>query len=87
VLGEIRTAVEVARHRDPAKARALDAWLVGLERRFGDRVLLIGTGSPYGLPKSPACPGLPAVATREALTRITDWLRMWNIRRSASGVA
>ena len=41
VLGEIRTGVELARAKDPAKARALEAWLGGLELKFGDRVFAI----------------------------------------------
>ena len=39
VLGEIRKGIERARPNDPAKARALERWLVGLEQKFGDRVL------------------------------------------------
>lgn len=39
VLGEIRKGVERARPNDPVKARALEHWLVGLEQKYGDRVL------------------------------------------------
>jgi toxin FitB len=39
VVGEIRKGVELARARDPGKARALDRWLLGLVRLYGDRVL------------------------------------------------
>ena len=39
VLGEIRKGVERARPNDPVKAHALEHWLVGLEQKFGDRVL------------------------------------------------
>lgn len=39
VLGEIRDGVERARPQDPAKACALERWLVGLEQEFGDRAL------------------------------------------------
>ena len=39
VVGEIRKGVEQVRPRDPVKARALEVWLDGLERKFGDRVL------------------------------------------------
>lgn len=39
VAGEIRKGVEQVRARDPVKARALERWLVGLERMYGDRLL------------------------------------------------
>jgi len=39
VLGEIRKGVEMARHRDPQKAAALEAWLADVVSGFGDRVL------------------------------------------------
>ena len=39
VLGEIRKGVERSRPNDPVKARALERWLVGLEQKFGGRVL------------------------------------------------
>ncbi len=41
VLGEIRTGVELARVKDPKKARSLEAWLIGLEERFDDRVFAV----------------------------------------------
>jgi hypothetical protein len=41
VIGEIRKGIEQARSKDPVKARALEGWLTGLERQFGDRVLPI----------------------------------------------
>lgn len=41
VLGEIRKGIELARPRDPVKARALEAWLVEVELAFGDRVFAI----------------------------------------------
>jgi len=39
VLGEIRKGVELARHRDPDKAAALEAWLNDVITGFGERVL------------------------------------------------
>jgi toxin FitB len=39
VLGEIRKGIERARAQDLAKARALERWLVGLERTYADRIL------------------------------------------------
>ena len=39
VLGEVRKGIELARRRDPAKAKALDAWLTEVDAAFGDRVL------------------------------------------------
>jgi hypothetical protein len=41
VIGEIRKGIEQARSKDPVKARALGGWLLGLEQRYGDRVLPI----------------------------------------------
>jgi toxin FitB len=41
VLGEIRKGVEQARTNDPAKARALERWLKGLDQTYADRVLPI----------------------------------------------
>lgn len=43
-LGEIRRGIELVRKRDPASARALDKWLVGLESHYADRILPISTG-------------------------------------------
>jgi predicted nucleic acid-binding protein len=39
VTGEIRKGVEQARSHDSAKAQALEQWLAGLERHYGDRML------------------------------------------------
>ena len=41
VLGEIRKGVELARPRDPAKAKALEAWLAAVDAAFGERILPI----------------------------------------------
>lgn len=41
VLGEIRKGIELARPRDPAKARALEDWLEAVRTEFGERVLEI----------------------------------------------
>jgi len=41
VLGEIRRGVELARRRDPQKAKALEAWLEEVVTGFGDRILHI----------------------------------------------
>ena len=43
VLGEIRKGVGQVRPSDPTKARALERWLKGLERTYGDRILPITT--------------------------------------------
>lgn len=42
-LGEIRRGIELVRPRDPASARALDRWLVGLETHYADRILPISS--------------------------------------------
>mgnify|MGYP001070827190 FL=1 len=41
VLGEIRRGIELARRRDPQKAKALEAWLEEVVAVFGDRVLQV----------------------------------------------
>mgnify|MGYP001601918508 CR=1 FL=1 len=42
-LGEIRCGIELRRARDPAAARALERWLLGLETHYADRILPITT--------------------------------------------
>jgi predicted nucleic acid-binding protein len=39
VLGEIRKGIELARPRDPAKAKALEVWLAAVDGAFGERIL------------------------------------------------
>ena len=39
VAGEIRKGIELARRRDPAKARALERWLREVDAAFGNRIL------------------------------------------------
>jgi toxin FitB len=39
VLGEIRKGIERARGNDPRRARALETWLITVQRSFADRVL------------------------------------------------
>ncbi|MDE1938302.1 MAG: type II toxin-antitoxin system VapC family toxin [Alphaproteobacteria bacterium] len=41
VLGEIRKGVEKARSRDPTQARALERWLVEVNKAFADRILTV----------------------------------------------
>ena len=41
VLGEIRRGIELARRRDPQKAKALETWLEEVVAGFGDRVLQV----------------------------------------------
>ena len=41
VIGEIRKGIELARSKDPGKARALEKWLKGLEQSYGDQILPI----------------------------------------------
>ena len=43
VLGEIRKGIELARLRDPAKARALERWLAELTVGYADRLLVVDT--------------------------------------------
>jgi len=39
VLGEIRKGIELARPRDPEKARRFEVWLDAVESAFGDRII------------------------------------------------
>jgi toxin FitB len=39
VAGEIRKGVELARRRDPQRARALERWLSQVNAAFGERIL------------------------------------------------
>jgi len=39
VLGEIRKGIERARNTDPARAQALETWLLSLLRLYADRLL------------------------------------------------
>ena len=41
ITGEIRKGVELARRRDPQKAKVLEAWLNDLEIRFSDRIIAV----------------------------------------------
>ncbi|MCW5548666.1 MAG: type II toxin-antitoxin system VapC family toxin [Opitutaceae bacterium] len=38
-LGEIRRGIELRRGKDPAAARSLERWLLGLETHYADRIL------------------------------------------------
>jgi len=40
-IGEIRRGIELARKKDPAKAKMLDGWLNGLVRYYGSRILAV----------------------------------------------
>ena len=41
VVGEVRLGIERLRRHDPAQAAVYDAWLAGLRRDYGDRLLPI----------------------------------------------
>jgi toxin FitB len=78
VLGEIRTGVELAHAKDPGKARTLEAWLAGLERRFGDRVFPVDRdvaeqwGRMRAIRPIPTVDGLLAATARvHGLTLVT----------------
>lgn len=43
VVGEIRQGVERLRRRDPGRAAVYESWLVGLQRRYRDRVVPISS--------------------------------------------
>ena len=78
VLGEIRSGVERARPRDPARAAALDAWLTAIRRAFADRVLPVddAVADEWGRmtairPLSTIDALLAATAKRHGMTLVT----------------
>ncbi len=78
VLGEIRKGVEIVRPRDPAKANALEAWLVAVGSAFGERILPIDRtvadewGRMSGQRPIPSIDGLLAATAKiHGLTLVT----------------
>lgn len=75
-LGEIRSGIERIRRRDPAQARALEAWLTRLRRGYGDRTLPISpeVGDRWG--RLNAVRPLPTVDSLIAATALEHGLTL-----------
>ena len=85
VLGEIRKGVELARQRDPQKARALEAWLNDLVSDFGDRILPVDAAVAEEWGRMAAVRPVPAIDALMAATARTNGLTL--VTRNAADVA
>lgn len=85
VLGEIRKGVELARQRDPQKARALEAWLNDLVSDFGDRILPVDAAVAEEWGRMAAVRPVPAIDALLAATARTNGLTL--VTRNAADVA
>ena len=85
VLGEIRKGVELARQRDPQKARALETWLNDLVSDFGDRILPVDAAVAGEWGRMAAVRPVPAIDALLAATARTNGLTL--VTRDAADVA
>ena len=85
VLGEIRKGVELARQRDPQKARALEAWLKDLISGFGDRILPVDAAVAEEWGRMAAVRPVPAIDALLAATARTNGLTL--VTRNAADIA
>ena len=85
VLGEIRKGVELARQRDPQKARALETWLNDLVSDFGDRILPVDTAVAGEWGRMAAVRPVPAIDALLAATARTNGLTL--VTRNTADVA
>lgn len=85
VLGEIRKGVELARQRDPQKARALETWLKDLVSDFGDRILPVDAAVAEEWGRMAAVRPVPAIDALLAATAGTNGLTL--VTRNAADVA
>ena len=76
VLGEIRKGVELARHRDPQRAEALEAWLADIMSSFGNRVLPVDTAVAEQWGRMNAIRPLPVVDALLAATAKANGLTL-----------
>ncbi len=84
VLGEIRKGVELARQRDPQKARALETWLKDLVSDFGDRILPVDAAVAEEWGRMAAVRPVPAIDALLAATARTNGLTL--VTRNAADV-
>ena len=85
VLGEIRKGVELARRRDPQKARALEMWLRNLVSGFGDRILPVDAAVAEEWGRIAAIRPVPAIDALLAATARINGLTL--VTRNAADVA
>jgi predicted nucleic acid-binding protein len=85
VIGEIRNGIERARATDPAKARVLEQWCIGLERQYGDRLLPVTSTIAEKWGRLSAVRPLPVVDGLLAATAIVHDLTL--ATRDAMAVA
>ena len=85
VLGEIRKGVELARQRDPQKARALETWLNDLVSDFGDRIIPVDAAVAEEWGRMAAVRPVPAIDALLAATARTNGLTL--VTRNAADVA
>lgn len=85
VLGEIRKGVELARQRDPQKARALETWLNDLVSDFGDRILPVDAAVAGEWGRMAAVRPVPAIDALLAATARTNGLTL--VTRNTADVA
>ncbi len=85
VLGEIRKGVELARRRDPQKARALETWLKDLVSDFGDRILPVDAAVAEEWGRMAAVRPVPAIDALLAATARVNGLTL--VTRNAADVA
>ena len=85
VLGEIRKGVELARQRDPQKARALETWLNDLVSDFGERILPVDAAVAEEWGRMAAVRPVPAIDALLAATARTNGLTL--VTRNAADVA
>lgn len=85
VLGEIRKGVELARQRDPQKARALETWLNDLVSDFGDRILPVDAAVAGEWGRMAAVRPVPAIDALMAATARTNGLTL--VTRNTADVA
>ncbi len=84
VLGEIRKGVELARRRDPQKARALETWLRDLVSGFGDRIIPVDAAVAEEWGRIAAIRPVPAIDALLAATAKTNGLTL--VTRNAADV-
>ncbi len=85
VLGEIRKGVELARQRDPQKARALETWLDDLVSDFGDRIIPVDAAVAEEWGRMAAVRPVPAIDALLAATARANGLTL--VTRNAADVA
>ena len=85
VLGEIRKGVELARRRDPQKARALETWLKDLVSDFGGRILPVDAAVAEEWGRMAAVRPVPAIDALLAATAKTNGHTL--VTRNATDVA